>query len=58
MEIKFLIYKKTRSTIFKMSIAVDPPELKILNYLQPIMEKLLQPEIDYSYGNLPYAKIA
>ena len=41
-----------------MSIAVDPPELKILNYLQPIMEKLLQPMIDYSYWNLPYVKTA
>ena len=58
MEIKFLIYKKTRSTIFKMSIAVDSPDLKIFNYLQLIIEKLTQPEIDYSYKILPYAKIA
>ena len=41
-----------------MSTAGESTELKKIIYLQPIMEKLLQPEIDYSYGNLPYAKIA
>ena len=41
-----------------MSIAVDPPDLKIFNYLQLIIEKLTQPEIDYSYKILPYAKTA
>ena len=41
-----------------MSIAVDSPDLKIFNYLQLIIEKLTQPEIDYSYKILPYAKIA
>ena len=58
MKIKFIFFKKSRSTVFKMSIAVDPPDLKIFNYLQLIIEKLTQPEIDYSYKILPYAKTA
>jgi hypothetical protein len=41
-----------------MSIAGDSPELKKIIYLQPIMEKLLQPTIDYSYKILLYAKTA
>jgi len=40
-----------------LSIAGDPPDLKKINYLQLIIEKLTQPEIDYSYKILPYAKI-
>jgi|TARA_R100000655_G_scaffold37843_1_gene72537 hypothetical protein len=41
-----------------MSIAGDSPELKKIIYLQPIMEKLLQPEIDPARKILPYAKTA
>ena len=41
-----------------MSIAGDSPELKIFNYLQPIIEKILQPEIDPTREILPYAKTA
>jgi len=41
-----------------MSIAGDSPELKKINYLQLIIEKLTQPTIDYSYKILPYAKTA
>ena len=41
-----------------MSIAGYSPELKIFNYLQPIMEKLLQPIVDPAGENLPYAKTA
>ena len=41
-----------------MSIAGDSPELKIFNYLQPIMEKLLQPIVDPTREILPYAKTA
>ena len=58
MKIKFIFFKKSRSTVFKMSIAGDYPDLKIFNYLQLIIEKLAQPEIDYSYKILPYAKTA
>ena len=39
-----------------MSIAGESPELKIINYLQPIIEKLLQPMIDYSYRNFTLCK--
>ena len=56
MEIKFIFFKKSRSTVLKMSIAGESPELKIINYLQPIMEKLLQPMIDYSYRNFTLFK--
>jgi len=41
-----------------MSIAVGSPELKKINYLQPIMEKLLQPMVDPTGEILPYAKTA
>ena len=41
-----------------MSIAGESPDLKKINYLQPIMEKLLQPEIDPAREILPYAKTA
>jgi hypothetical protein len=58
MEIKFVFFKKSRSTVLKMSIAGESPKLKIFNYLQPIMEKLLQPEIDPAREILPYAKTA
>ena len=58
MKIKFIFFKKSRSTVFKMSIAGESPDLKIFNYLQLIIEKLAQPEIDYSYKILPYAKTA
>ena len=50
MEIKFIFFKKSRSTLFKMSIAGESPELKIFNYLQPIVD----PAIEI----LPYAKTA
>ena len=40
-----------------MSIAGESPELKIINYLQPIIEKLLQPMIDPVREILLYAKI-
>ena len=58
MKIKFIFFLKSRSTVFKMSIAGDSPELKKINYLQLIIEKLTQPTIDYSYKILPYAKTA
>jgi len=41
-----------------MSIAGESPELKKINYLQPIMEKLLQPMVDPTGEILPYAKTA
>ena len=41
-----------------MSIAGESPELKKINYLQPIMEKLLQPIVDPTREILPYAKTA
>jgi len=41
-----------------MSIAVDSTELKIFNYLQPIIEKLLQLIVDPAREILPYAKTA
>jgi len=46
MKIKFIFFKKSRSTVFKMSIAGDYPDLKIFNYLQLIIEKLLQLIVD------------
>jgi len=58
MEIKFIFFKKSRSTLFKMSIAGESPELKIINYLQPIIEKLLQLIVDPAREILPYAKTA
>ena len=41
-----------------MSIAGESPELKIINYLQPIIEKLLQLIVDLAREILPYAKTA
>ena len=41
-----------------MSIAGDSPDLKIINYLQPIIEKLLQLIVDPAREILPYAKTA
>ena len=41
-----------------MSIAGESPDLKIFIFLQPIMEKLLQPEIDPARKILPYVKTA
>jgi len=41
-----------------MSIAVEPPELKKINYLQLTIEKLVQPIVDPAGEILPYAKIA
>ena len=58
MKIKFIFFKKSRSTVFKMSIAGDYPDLKIFNYLQLIIEKLLQLIVDTAWGILPYAKTA
>ena len=58
MKIKFIFFSKSRSTVFKMSIAGVSPELKIFIFLQLIIEKLTQPTIDYSYKILPYAKTA
>ena len=58
MEIKFIFFKKSRSTVFKMSIAGESPKLKIFNYLQLTIEKLTQPEIDPAGKILPYAKTA
>jgi len=58
MKIKFIFFKKSRSTVFKMSIAGDYPDLKIFNYLQLIIEKLLQLIVDTAWGILLYAKTA
>ena len=41
-----------------MSIAGDSPELKKIIYLQPIIEKLTQPEIDPVREILLYVKTA
>ena len=41
-----------------MSIAGESPILKIFNYSQTIIEKILQPEIDPTREILPYEKIA
>ena len=41
-----------------MSIAGDSPELKKINYLQLIIEKLTQLIIDSAREILPYAKTA
>ena len=58
MKIKFIFFLKSRSTVFKMSIAGDSPELKIFNYLQLTIEKLTQPIVDPAGEILPYAKTA
>jgi len=49
MKIKFIFFSKSRSTVFKMSIAGESPELKKIIYLQPIMEKLLQLTLEKFY---------
>ena len=41
-----------------MSIAGEPPDLKIINYLQLTIEKLLQLIVDPTGEILPYAKTA
>jgi len=41
-----------------MSIAGESPDLKIFNYLQLIIEKLLQLIVDTAWGILLYAKTA
>ena len=41
-----------------MSIAGEPPDLKIINYLQLTIEKLLQLTVDLAGEILPYAKTA
>ena len=40
MEIKFLIYKKTRSTVFKMSIAGESPEKYFYGFLISLYAKI------------------
>ena len=41
-----------------MSMAGEPPELKIINYLQLAIEKLTQPIVAPAGEILPYAKTA